>query len=105
MGDNKPSDRLRIIQNELMKVAAEVAGENINRSEEAGGSEVDGCNHREKRELNKEEGLRERKRQQAFMWSRHLYHTRRYTGGNGKVGGFWRRKEIRDDNIMNQIAR
>eukprot|EP00965_Chrysotila_dentata_P070041 2313504-Pleurochrysis_carterae.AAC.1 len=69
-----------------MKAAAEVAGENINKSEGAGGSEVDGYSHREKREVNKEEGLRERKRHQGFMWSRHLYHARRYTGGNGKVG-------------------
>eukprot|EP00965_Chrysotila_dentata_P002406 78225-Pleurochrysis_carterae.AAC.1 len=105
IGGKKPSDRLRIIQDELMKTAAEVAGENINRAEGAGGSEVDGHNHREELELNKEEGLRERKRHPSFLWSRHIYHARRYTGGNGKVGGFWKRKEIRNDYIMKQITR
>eukprot|EP00965_Chrysotila_dentata_P261711 6214347-Pleurochrysis_carterae.AAC.4 len=58
-------------------------------------------NHREQKELNKEEGLRERMRNQVFKWSRHfLYHARRYTGGKGKEGAFWRRKEIRQDHIM-----
>eukprot|EP00965_Chrysotila_dentata_P154770 5114130-Pleurochrysis_carterae.AAC.1 len=103
--DKKPNVRLRIIQDELTRAAAEVAGESINRPEGVDRNEVDGYNHREERELNKEEGLREKKRHQTFMWSRLLYHARRYTGGNGKVGGFWRRKEIRNDYIMNQIAR
>eukprot|EP00965_Chrysotila_dentata_P090798 2996672-Pleurochrysis_carterae.AAC.2 len=71
----------------------------------AGGGEVDGYNYREKRELNEEDGLRERKRHQVFEWYRHLYHARRYTGDKEKKGGFWMRKEIGHDYIMNQIAR
>eukprot|EP00965_Chrysotila_dentata_P092512 3053034-Pleurochrysis_carterae.AAC.1 len=104
MGNKKPNDKLRIVQNELMKVAAEVAGEKTG-SEWTGGGEEDKHNHGEEQELNKEERLRERKRNQTFMWSRHLYQARRYTGGQGKIGGFWRRKEIRNDYIMNQIVR
>eukprot|EP00965_Chrysotila_dentata_P184589 6093432-Pleurochrysis_carterae.AAC.1 len=105
MGNKEPSDKLRIIQNELMKVAEEVAGENTKGSEGTDGDEEVKYNYGEERELNKEERFRERKRHQTFMWSRHLYHARRYTGGNGKIGGFWRRKKIRNDYIMNQIAR
>eukprot|EP00965_Chrysotila_dentata_P176859 5841195-Pleurochrysis_carterae.AAC.1 len=104
MGNKEPSDKLRIIQNELIKVAAEVAGEKTG-SEWTDGGEEDRYNYREEQEFNKEEGLRERKRNQTFMWSRHLYHARRYAGGQGKIGGFWRRKEIRNDYIMNQIVR
>eukprot|EP00965_Chrysotila_dentata_P056336 1868767-Pleurochrysis_carterae.AAC.1 len=73
------------MQNELMKVAAEVAGEKTGSGNTDGG-ENDRYNHKEERELNKEEGLRERKRNHTFMWSRHLYHARRYTGGQGKIG-------------------
>eukprot|EP00965_Chrysotila_dentata_P262533 6214596-Pleurochrysis_carterae.AAC.4 len=38
------------------------------------------------------------------MWSRHLYHAQRYTGGKGKAGGFWRRRDIRQDCIPSKIA-
>eukprot|EP00965_Chrysotila_dentata_P167685 5537600-Pleurochrysis_carterae.AAC.1 len=99
MENSKPSDKLRIIQKELMQVAAEVAGKDMKEMRGAG----DGYNFNEERELNKEEGLRERKRHQVFEWNRHLYHARRYTGGKGKNGGFWRRKEIRQDYIINQM--
>eukprot|EP00965_Chrysotila_dentata_P212321 6186961-Pleurochrysis_carterae.AAC.1 len=67
--------------------------------------ETDGYNRMEEKELNKEERLRERKRNQVFKWSRHLYHARRYTGGKGKEGGFWRRKEIKQDYILNKLAK
>eukprot|EP00965_Chrysotila_dentata_P066599 2205839-Pleurochrysis_carterae.AAC.1 len=87
--NNRPSDRLRIVQNELMQVAAEVVGEDMKEMRGAGGRETDGYNFSEERDLNKEEGHRERKRHQVFKWSRHLYHARRYTGGKGKDGGFW----------------
>eukprot|EP00965_Chrysotila_dentata_P050428 1671787-Pleurochrysis_carterae.AAC.1 len=39
------------------------------------------------------------------MWNRHLYHAQRYTGGEGKDGGFWRRRDIRQDCILNKLAR
>eukprot|EP00965_Chrysotila_dentata_P225341 6194694-Pleurochrysis_carterae.AAC.1 len=39
------------------------------------------------------------------MWNRHLYHAQRYTGGEGKAGGFWRRRDIRQDCILNKIAK
>eukprot|EP00965_Chrysotila_dentata_P046470 1544392-Pleurochrysis_carterae.AAC.1 len=59
MGNKRPSNRLRIIQNELTKVAAQVAGEEMVK-EETGEGEIEGYNRREEKELNKEEGLRER---------------------------------------------
>eukprot|EP00965_Chrysotila_dentata_P162843 5377752-Pleurochrysis_carterae.AAC.1 len=99
MGSKRPSDKLKIIHKELIKAAAEVAGE-ATEMRGAGEGEADGYNHREEKELNKEEGLRERKRNHVFKWSRHLHHARRYTGAKGKEGGFWRRKEIRQDHIM-----
>eukprot|EP00965_Chrysotila_dentata_P138540 4582799-Pleurochrysis_carterae.AAC.1 len=68
MGNEKPSVKLRIIQNELMKAAAEVEGENINGKAENGGGDVDRYNYGEERELNKEERLRERKRHHIFEW-------------------------------------
>eukprot|EP00965_Chrysotila_dentata_P115642 3821710-Pleurochrysis_carterae.AAC.6 len=39
------------------------------------------------------------------MWNRHLYHAQRYTGGKGNEGGFWRRRDIKQDCILNKIAR
>eukprot|EP00965_Chrysotila_dentata_P259284 6213507-Pleurochrysis_carterae.AAC.3 len=39
------------------------------------------------------------------MWNRHLYHAQRYTGGKGTEGGFWKRRDIRQDYILNKIAR
>eukprot|EP00965_Chrysotila_dentata_P213544 6187681-Pleurochrysis_carterae.AAC.2 len=104
LGNKRPRDKLRRIHEELTKTAAEVAGE-ATEMKEAGEGEVDGYNHREEKELNKEEGLRERRRNQVFKWSRHLYHARRYTGGKRKEGGFWRRKEIRQDQIMHKLAK
>eukprot|EP00965_Chrysotila_dentata_P208432 6184688-Pleurochrysis_carterae.AAC.1 len=56
-------------------------------------------------ELNKEENRKERKRHHVFKWNRHLYHARRYTGGKGENGGLWRRKEIKRDYTINQMAR
>eukprot|EP00965_Chrysotila_dentata_P187009 6171866-Pleurochrysis_carterae.AAC.1 len=58
----------------------------------------------EENRLNKKEGLRERRRHQVFKWNRHLYHARRYTGGKGKKEGFWTRREIRQDYILNRIV-
>eukprot|EP00965_Chrysotila_dentata_P085205 2811201-Pleurochrysis_carterae.AAC.2 len=104
MKNKKPSDKLRIIQQELTKAAAEVMGE-VTEMTGAGEREADGYNRLEEKELNKEERLRERKRTQVFKWSRHLYHARRYTGGKGKEGGFWRRKEIKQDYILNKLAK
>eukprot|EP00965_Chrysotila_dentata_P055664 1846520-Pleurochrysis_carterae.AAC.1 len=63
MRNRKPSDKLRIIQHELTKAAAEVAGEVIERTR-AGEEEADGYNRTEEKELNKEEKLRESKRNQ-----------------------------------------
>eukprot|EP00965_Chrysotila_dentata_P116212 3841848-Pleurochrysis_carterae.AAC.1 len=80
-------------------------GGGSHRDGRAGEGEVEGYNRRVEKELNKEEGLRERKRNQVFKWGRHLYHARRYTWGKGKEGGFWRREEIRHDYIMNKLAR
>eukprot|EP00965_Chrysotila_dentata_P256409 6212529-Pleurochrysis_carterae.AAC.1 len=105
MGNNRPSDKLRIIQKEMMQAAAEVAGEGMKEMRGAGDREIYGYNFGEERGINKEEGNRERKRHQVFKWNRHLYHARRYTGGKGKEGGFWRRKEIKQDYILNQITR
>eukprot|EP00965_Chrysotila_dentata_P258883 6213373-Pleurochrysis_carterae.AAC.3 len=76
----KPSDKLRIIHNELTIAAAEAAGEAPGKRG-AGEEEADGYNRKEMNALNKEEGLRERKRNQVFEWCRHLYHARRYAGG------------------------
>eukprot|EP00965_Chrysotila_dentata_P136277 4506386-Pleurochrysis_carterae.AAC.1 len=104
MGNKRPSDKLRIIQQELTKVAAEVMGEATEMTG-AGERETGEYNHKEEKELNKEERLRERKRNQVFKWSRHLYHARRYTGGKGKEGGFWMRKEIKQDYILNTLAK
>eukprot|EP00965_Chrysotila_dentata_P080824 2667686-Pleurochrysis_carterae.AAC.1 len=39
------------------------------------------------------------------MWNRHLYHAQRYTGGEGKEGGFWRRRDIRQDCILNKLSK
>eukprot|EP00965_Chrysotila_dentata_P070624 2335072-Pleurochrysis_carterae.AAC.1 len=105
MGNKGPGDRLRIIQNELMRAAAEVAGENTKGPKGTDRDEEDKYNYGEERALNKEEGFRERKRHQTFMWGRYLHHARRYTGGDGKIGGFWRRKEIGNDYILSRIAR
>eukprot|EP00965_Chrysotila_dentata_P026523 878914-Pleurochrysis_carterae.AAC.1 len=100
----RPSDKLRIIQDELSKAAAEVAGKDCEMRKDVG-RESEGYNYGEEKELNKEERRRERQRNQVFKWSRHLYHARRYAGGKGKEGGFWRRKEIRHDYIINELAR
>eukprot|EP00965_Chrysotila_dentata_P050521 1674257-Pleurochrysis_carterae.AAC.1 len=99
-----PSDKLRKLQHELIKAAAEVAGE-VTEVTRTGEGEADGYNRMEEKELNREERLRENKRNQVFKWSRHLYHARRYTGGKGKDGGFWRRKEIKQDYILNKLAK
>eukprot|EP00965_Chrysotila_dentata_P188731 6172917-Pleurochrysis_carterae.AAC.1 len=79
MTGKTPSDKLRMLHKELTKAAAEVAG--IAPEKNRGG------------------GIRGRKMQL------HLYHARRYTGGKGKKGGFWRRKEIRQDYIMNKLGK
>eukprot|EP00965_Chrysotila_dentata_P223602 6193670-Pleurochrysis_carterae.AAC.2 len=71
---------------ELTKVAAEAAGETINENNKARGEE-DEYNRREEKVLNRNEGSRERRRHQVFMWTRHLYQAQRYTGGKGKTGG------------------
>eukprot|EP00965_Chrysotila_dentata_P099911 3300633-Pleurochrysis_carterae.AAC.1 len=63
MGNKKPSDKLRIIHQELTKAAAEVVGEATEKTG-AGEKEADGYNRKEERELNKEDRLRERKRNQ-----------------------------------------
>eukprot|EP00965_Chrysotila_dentata_P095814 3167230-Pleurochrysis_carterae.AAC.1 len=104
LGCKKPSDKLRIIHYELTKAAAEVSGEILEMRGDGEG-EADGFNLKEEKELNREEGIRERERNQVFKWSRHLYHARRYTGGKGKEGRFWRRKEIKQDYIMNKLAK
>eukprot|EP00965_Chrysotila_dentata_P083199 2745379-Pleurochrysis_carterae.AAC.1 len=104
MEGKRPRDKLKIIHSELTTAAAEVTGEAPGKRG-AGEEEADGYNNKEVNELNKEEGLRERKRRQVFEWSRHLYHARRYAGGKGKEGGFWRKKEIRQDFILNEIAK
>eukprot|EP00965_Chrysotila_dentata_P016924 561183-Pleurochrysis_carterae.AAC.1 len=70
MGNKRPSDKLRIIHQELTKAAAEVGGE-VTEMTGAGERETDGYNRKEEKELNKEERLRERKRNQVFEWSRH----------------------------------
>eukprot|EP00965_Chrysotila_dentata_P006654 217441-Pleurochrysis_carterae.AAC.1 len=70
MGDKRPSDKLRIIQQELTKAAAEVVGE-MTEVTGAGERETNGYNRKEEKELNKEERRRERKRNQVFEWSRH----------------------------------
>eukprot|EP00965_Chrysotila_dentata_P032258 1075234-Pleurochrysis_carterae.AAC.1 len=70
MGNNRPSDKLRIIQHELTKAAAEAAGE-VTGIPRAGEGESDGYNREEEKGLNKEEKARERKRHQVFKWSRH----------------------------------
>eukprot|EP00965_Chrysotila_dentata_P078476 2585646-Pleurochrysis_carterae.AAC.3 len=93
----------QISQERARELAAKVAGENINEIKGFGGEEEDEYNYREEKELYKEEGLSERRRHQVFKRNRHLYHARRYTGGKGKTGGFWRRKEIRHDYIMNKL--
>eukprot|EP00965_Chrysotila_dentata_P108569 3586625-Pleurochrysis_carterae.AAC.1 len=70
LGNKKPSDKLRIILYELTQAAAEMAGGTIG-TRGAGEGETDGYNRREEKKLNKEEALRERKRNQVFKWSRH----------------------------------
>eukprot|EP00965_Chrysotila_dentata_P030144 1003765-Pleurochrysis_carterae.AAC.1 len=100
----KPSVKLRMIHKELTIAAAEVAGETPGKRW-IGEEEPEGYNRKEVEELNKEERLREKKRNQVFEWGGHLYHARRYAGGKGKEGGFWRRKEIRQDYIIHKIAK
>eukprot|EP00965_Chrysotila_dentata_P222719 6193134-Pleurochrysis_carterae.AAC.2 len=79
-------------------------GEKVGHSNERGEREEE-YNRQEEKELNKGK-KRERQRRQLFMWNRHLYHALRYTGGKGKEGGFWRRRDIRQvDCILNKIAR
>eukprot|EP00965_Chrysotila_dentata_P073577 2430365-Pleurochrysis_carterae.AAC.1 len=80
-------------------------GGNTRGNEKARDEEEDGYDRREKQQLNKEERDRERKRHQVFEWSRHLYNARRYAGGKGKAGGFWRRREIAQDCIFNGAAK
>eukprot|EP00965_Chrysotila_dentata_P027273 906051-Pleurochrysis_carterae.AAC.1 len=104
MGNKRPRDKLRIIHQEITKAAAEVVGETIEMTG-AGEKKADGYNRKEEGGLNKEDRLRERMRNHVFKWSRHLYHARRYTGGKGKEGGFWRRKEISQDYILNKLAK
>eukprot|EP00965_Chrysotila_dentata_P136329 4508064-Pleurochrysis_carterae.AAC.1 len=70
MGGERPSDKLRRIHHELTKAAAEVGGE-VTKRRGAGEGETDGCNRREEKGLNKEERIRERKRNHVFKWSRH----------------------------------
>eukprot|EP00965_Chrysotila_dentata_P147958 4884016-Pleurochrysis_carterae.AAC.5 len=103
MDNKRPSDRLRELQKKLTRAAAEVMGEQM--EENIGtGEETDKYNRREGKELNRREQQRERSRHELFKWSRHLYHARRYTGGKGNPGGFWRRREIRQDYILYRIA-
>eukprot|EP00965_Chrysotila_dentata_P069302 2290294-Pleurochrysis_carterae.AAC.3 len=64
MGSKKRSDKLRIIHNELTKVAAEVAGE-VTEMRGAGEEEMGGYNHREVKELNKEQGFQEKKKMKS----------------------------------------
>eukprot|EP00965_Chrysotila_dentata_P245261 6206454-Pleurochrysis_carterae.AAC.3 len=103
MMHERPSDRLRILQDSLMRATAETVAENMSKDNKTE-TEEDRNNKSEEKELNKGEQIRQRQRHQLFMWNRHLYHARRYTGGKGKTGGFWRRKEIRRDCILNTIA-
>eukprot|EP00965_Chrysotila_dentata_P126027 4165200-Pleurochrysis_carterae.AAC.1 len=54
MGNKRPSDKLRIIHQELTKAAVEVVGE-VTEMTGAGEREVDEYNRKEEKELNKEE--------------------------------------------------
>eukprot|EP00965_Chrysotila_dentata_P185905 6137636-Pleurochrysis_carterae.AAC.1 len=99
----RPSEKLKVIQETVTKAAAEAIGEKVGHGTGVGERE-DGYNRREEKELNKEEQKRERLRQQLFMWNRHLYHAQRYTGGKGNAGGFWRRRDIKQDYILNKVA-
>eukprot|EP00965_Chrysotila_dentata_P179686 5933554-Pleurochrysis_carterae.AAC.1 len=70
MGGKRPSEKLRIIHQELTKKTAEVVGE-VTKMTGAEERDADGYNRKEEKELNKEERLRESKRNQVFKWSRH----------------------------------
>eukprot|EP00965_Chrysotila_dentata_P101625 3355257-Pleurochrysis_carterae.AAC.1 len=63
MEGTRPSDKLRMIQDELSKAAAEVAEKGCEMRKDVG-SESEGYNYGEEKELNKEERRRERKRSQ-----------------------------------------
>eukprot|EP00965_Chrysotila_dentata_P249596 6208978-Pleurochrysis_carterae.AAC.1 len=101
--NRRPGDRLTALQEAITRAAAEVVGEKGRHSKEKREREAE-YNRREEQELKKEEQKRERQRHQLFMWNRHLYHAHRYTGGRGNDGGFWRRRDIRQDCILNKIA-
>eukprot|EP00965_Chrysotila_dentata_P093987 3106180-Pleurochrysis_carterae.AAC.2 len=105
MEGKRPSDRLMILQRELTHAAAEVGGGNTQVNNGAKDEKENRYDRREELLLNKEEKTRERKRHQVFKWNRHLYHARRYSGGKGKTGGFWRRREISQDYIINGAAK
>eukprot|EP00965_Chrysotila_dentata_P020737 686373-Pleurochrysis_carterae.AAC.1 len=64
-----------MIHKELTNAAAEVAGNTPGKGS-TGEEDEDGYNRKETNELNKGEGLREKKRSQVFEWGRHLYHAR-----------------------------
>eukprot|EP00965_Chrysotila_dentata_P164700 5437938-Pleurochrysis_carterae.AAC.1 len=105
MDNKRPSDQLTILQTELTNIAAEVGGGRTQKSNGVREGEENGYDRREEQQLNKEERVRERKRHQVFKWDRLLYHARRYTGGKGKEGGHWRRREITQDYILNGVAK